>query len=207
LSTFVVFILIGARVFRIAFLGVDGDKWVEHLLTSLPGGATGFLITVNIMVFFLAFFLDFFEIAFILVPLLAPVAQSLDINLVWFGVILAVNMQTSFMHPPFGFALFYLRSVAPKEVRSTQIYWGAVPYVVMQLIMVGALIAFPGLVTGSLHAEVKTNADDAASIMQQMETAPSSDLPQGIEIPASETSAGESDSQQSDALLKELTGQ
>ncbi|KMJ54235.1 C4-dicarboxylate ABC transporter [Vogesella sp. EB] len=207
LSTFVVFILIGARVFRIAFLGVDGDKWVEHLLTSLPGGATGFLITVNIMVFFLAFFLDFFEIAFILVPLLAPVAQSLDINLVWFGVILAVNMQTSFMHPPFGFALFYLRSVAPKEVRSTQIYWGAVPYVVMQLIMVGALIAFPGLVTGSLHAEVKTNADDAASIMQQMETAPSSDLPQGIEIPASETSAAESDSQQSDALLKELTGQ
>ena len=207
LSTFVVFILIGARVFRIAFLGVDGDKWVEHLLTSLPGGATGFLITVNIMVFFLAFFLDFFEIAFILVPLLAPVAQSLDINLVWFGVILAVNMQTSFMHPPFGFALFYLRSVAPKEVRSTQIYWGAVPYVVMQLIMVGALIAFPGLVTGSLHAEVKTNADDAASIMQQMETAPSSDLPQGLEIPASEASAGESDSQQSDALLKELTGQ
>ena len=207
LSTFVVFILIGARVFRIAFLGVDGDKWVEHLLTSLPGGATGFLITVNIMVFFLAFFLDFFEIAFILVPLLSPVAQNLGIDLVWFGVILAVNMQTSFMHPPFGFALFYLRSVAPKEVRSTQIYWGAVPYVVMQLIMVGALITFPGLVTGSLHAEVKTNADDAASIMQQMETAPSSDLPQGIEIPASETSAAESDSQQSDALLKELTGQ
>ncbi|MDC7714768.1 TRAP transporter large permease subunit [Vogesella sp. LYT5W] len=207
LSTFVVFILIGARVFRIAFLGVDGDKWVEHLLTSLPGGATGFLITVNIMVFFLAFFLDFFEIAFILVPLLAPVAQSLDINLVWFGVILAVNMQTSFMHPPFGFALFYLRSVAPKEVKSTQIYWGAVPYVVMQLIMVGTLIAFPGLVTGSLHAEVKTNADDAASIMQQMETTPSSDLPQGIEIPAGDASAADGDSQQSDALLKELTGQ
>ena len=209
LSTFVVFILIGARVFRIAFLGVDGDKWVEHLLTSLPGGATGFLIAVNVMVFFLAFFLDFFEIAFILVPLLAPVAQSLDINLVWFGVILAVNMQTSFMHPPFGFALFYLRSVAPKEVKSTQIYWGAVPYVVMQLIMVGTLITFPGLVTGSLHAEVKTNADDAASIMQQMETTPGSDLPQGIEIPAGDASAAGSDgdSQQSDALLKELTGQ
>jgi tripartite ATP-independent transporter DctM subunit len=207
LSTFVVFILIGARVFRIAFLGVNGDQWVEHLLTSLPGGATGFLIVVNIMVFFLAFFLDFFEIAFILVPLLAPVAHSLDINLIWFGVILGVNMQTSFMHPPFGFALFYLRSVAPKEVKSTQIYWGAVPYVVIQLVMVGLLIAFPKMVTGSLHAEVKTDANNAAAIMQQMNAAPSAELPAAI--PAGDASAAEASApaaNQSDDLLKELTG-
>lgn len=205
LSTFVVFILIGARVFRIAFLGVDGDKWVEHLLTSLPGGATGFLIAVNLMVFFLAFFLDFFEIAFILVPLLAPVAQSLDINLIWFGVILGVNMQTSFMHPPFGFALFYLRSVAPKEVKSTDIYWGAIPYVLLQLVMVGLLIAFPALVTNSLHAEVETNAEDAASIMQQMEnSAPS--LPDTLEQAAPPADASAANSDQSNELLQELTG-
>ena len=206
LSTFVVFILIGARVFRIAFLGVDGDKWVEHLLTSLPGGATGFLIAVNLMVFFLAFFLDFFEIAFILVPLLAPVAQSLDINLIWFGVILAVNMQTSFMHPPFGFALFYLRSVAPREVKSTDIYWGAIPYVVLQLIMVGLLIAFPALVTNSLHAEVKTNAEDAAAIMQQMDGS-SQGLPESLEQAAPPADASAAGSDQSGALLQELTGQ
>ena len=114
LSTFVIFILIGARVFSLTFYGVDGDKWVEHLLLGLPGGQLGFLIVVNAMVFLLAFFLDFFELAFIVVPLLAPVAQALGIDLVWFGVLLAINMQTSFMHPPFGFALFYLRSVAPK---------------------------------------------------------------------------------------------
>ncbi len=114
LSSFVMFILIGARIFSLAFYGVNGHLWVEHLLVSLPGGVTGFLIFVNVLVFFLAFFLDFFELAFIVVPLLAPVAQTLGIDLIWFGVILAVNMQTSFMHPPFGFALFYLRSVAPR---------------------------------------------------------------------------------------------
>ncbi|MFC3532200.1 TRAP transporter large permease subunit [Vogesella facilis] len=206
LSTFVVFILIGARVFRIAFLGVDGDKWVEHLLTSLPGGATGFLIAVNLLVFFLAFFLDFFEIAFILVPLLAPVAQSLDINLIWFGVILGVNMQTSFMHPPFGFALFYLRSVAPKTVKSTDIYWGAIPYVLLQLVMVGLLIAFPGLVTNALHAEVKTNAEDAAAIMQQMDGSSGASLPDALEQPASPAEASAAGSDQSNELLQELTG-
>jgi tripartite ATP-independent transporter DctM subunit len=115
LTTFVVFILVGARVFSLTFYGVDGHKWVEHLLSDLPGGETGFLIVVNILVFVLAFFLDFFELAFIIVPLLAPVADKLGIDLVWFGVLLAVNMQTSFMHPPFGFALFYLRSVAPTQ--------------------------------------------------------------------------------------------
>ncbi len=159
LSAFVVFILIGARIFSLAFYGVNGHIWVEHLLTTLPGGQVGFLIFVNIMVFLLAFFLDFFELAFIIVPLLGPAAEKLGIDLIWFGVILGVNMQTSFMHPPFGFALFYLRSVAPKEayndkitgkltepVTTGQIYWGAVPFVVIQCIMVGLVIMFPQMV-------------------------------------------------------------
>ena len=146
LTSFVIFILVGSTVFGLTFRAVDGDLWVERLLTDLPGGALGFLIVVNALVFVLAFFLDFFEIAFILVPLLAPVAQLLGIDLVWFGVILAINMQTSFMHPPFGFALFYLRSVAPKEVRTTDIYWGAVPFLVIQLVMVAVVIAFPQMV-------------------------------------------------------------
>jgi len=159
LSAFVVFILVGARVFSLTFYGVNGHRWVEDLLISLPGGQTGFLIVVNVMVFLLAFFLDFFELAFIVVPLLGPPAEKLGIDLIWFGVILAVNMQTSFMHPPFGFALFYLRSVAPKlpytdkvtghsmePVTTGQIYWGAVPFVVIQCIMVGLVIAFPQMV-------------------------------------------------------------
>jgi len=142
----VVFILIGSTVFSLVFRGVDGDLWVEGLLTALPGGEVGFLIVVNILVFLLAFFLDFFEIAFIIVPLLAPVAQKLGIDLIWFGILLGINMQTSFMHPPFGFALFYLRSVAPKEVKTSQIYWGAIPFVIVQIIMVVIVLAFPGLV-------------------------------------------------------------
>ncbi|HXH01865.1 MAG TPA: TRAP transporter large permease subunit [Candidatus Competibacteraceae bacterium] len=147
LSCFVLFILIGATVFGLIFRAVNGDLWVEHLLLSLPGGQLGFLIVVNIMVFLLAFFLDFFELAFIIVPLLAPVAEKLGIDLIWFGVLLGVNMQTSFMHPPFGFALFYLRSVAPRSVKTKDIYWGAVPFVCIQIIMVALLIAFPGIVS------------------------------------------------------------
>jgi tripartite ATP-independent transporter DctM subunit len=156
LSTFVVFILIGARVFSLTFYGVNGHVWVEHLLLNLPGGQLGFLIVVNILVFLLAFFLDFFELSFIVIPLLGPVAERLGIDLIWFGVLLGVNMQTSFMHPPFGFALFYLRSVAPARdyidkitqkrmapVTTGQIYWGAIPFVVIQVVMVGLLIAFP----------------------------------------------------------------
>jgi tripartite ATP-independent transporter DctM subunit len=146
LTSFVVFILIGSTVFSLVFRGVDGDRWVEQLLTQLPGGALGFLVVVNILVFTLAFFLDFFEIAFILVPLLAPVAMKLGIDLVWFGVLLGVNMQTSFMHPPFGFALFYLRSVAPKEVKTSDIYWGAVPFVLIQIVMIVLVLSFPQLV-------------------------------------------------------------
>ncbi|UVK56975.1 TRAP transporter large permease subunit [Mesorhizobium sp. AR02] len=159
LSSFVLFILIGARVFSLTFYGVNGHIWVEHLLTSLPGGEVGFLIGVNILVFFLAFFLDFFELAFIIVPLLAPAADKLGIDLIWFGVLLGVNMQTSFMHPPFGFALFYLRSVAARvpyldrltgkqiaPVTTGQIYWGAVPFVCIQVVMIGLTIAFPQMV-------------------------------------------------------------
>jgi len=147
LTSFVVFILIGSTVFTLVFRGVDGDQWVESLLQQLPGGAIGFLLIVNLLVFVLAFFLDFFEIAFILVPLLAPVAVAMGIDPIWFGVLLGINMQTSFMHPPFGFALFYLRSVAPAAVKTTDIYWGAVPFLVIQLIMVGLVIAFPGIVS------------------------------------------------------------
>ena len=172
LSCFVVFILLGATVFSLTFQAVDGSVWVEHLLTGLPGGQIGFLIVVNLLVFLLAFFLDFFELAFIVVPLLGPVADKLGIDLVWFGVLMAVNMQTSFMHPPFGFALFYLRSVAPHSeyidrltqkkiapVTTTQIYWGAVPFVVIQVLMVGLLIAFPGLVsTPDTAAKVDPNS-------------------------------------------------
>jgi tripartite ATP-independent transporter DctM subunit len=159
LSSFVLFILIGARVFSLTFYGVDGQLWVEHLLGDLPGGEIGFLIVVNILVFLLAFFLDFFELAFIIVPLLAPVAASLGIDLIWFGVLLGINMQTSFMHPPFGFALFYLRSVAAKfgykdkvtgahidPVTTAQIYWGAVPFVCIQVLMVAITLMFPQMV-------------------------------------------------------------
>ncbi|HEX2839852.1 TRAP transporter large permease [Hyphomicrobium sp.] len=194
LAAFVMFILIGARIFSLTFYGVNGHIWVEHLLTSLPGGMYGFLIAVNVMIFLLAFFLDFFELCFILVPLLKPAAEAIfrsapeavaiaksfgfavitttdasgvvtetvaDVTpfVIWFGVLLAVNMQTSFMHPPFGFALFYLRSVAPKEpypdkvtgrimapVKTSDIYWGAVPFVGIQLLMVALLMALPALV-------------------------------------------------------------
>ncbi|WBV43344.1 TRAP transporter large permease subunit [Pseudoroseomonas cervicalis] len=152
LTAMVIFILVGATVFSLVFQGVDGGLWIEHLLSHLPGGQTGFLIFTNIFVFFLAFFLDFFEIVFIVVPLLGPVAAKLDINLVWFGVLLCVNLQTSFMHPPFGFALFYLRGVAPKTVRTKDIYWGAIPWLCMQLVLVGIVIFWPELVTYWLHS-------------------------------------------------------
>ena len=147
LTAMVVFILVGSTCFSLVFQGMDGARWIEHLLTGLPGGVVGFLIFVNIFVFFLAFFLDFFEIAFIIIPLLAPVASKLGIDLVWFGVLLCVNMQTSFMHPPFGFALFYLRGIAPPEVKSSDIYWGAIPWVAMQIILVVIVIYWPGAVT------------------------------------------------------------
>lgn len=179
LSCFVMFILIGATIFGLTFQGVDGPLWVEHLLADLPGGQLGFLILVNVMVFVLAFFLDFFELSFIVVPLLAPVAEKLGIDLIWFGVLLAVNMQTSFMHPPFGFALFFLRSVAPDKeytdkvtknriapVTTEQIYMGALPFLFIQLVMVGLIIAFPGIVSSGMDEKVEYDLD---AIRQQME--------------------------------------
>jgi TRAP-type mannitol/chloroaromatic compound transport system permease large subunit len=188
LSSFVIFILIGSSVFTLTFRGVNGDLWVESLLTSLPGGPLGFLIVVNAMVFVLAFFLDFFELAFIVVPLLKPVADKLGIDLIWFGVLLGINMQTSFLHPPFGFALFYFRSVAPirdtidrltgrlvAPVTTAQIYWGSVPFVVMQLAMVAAVIAFPGMVLGSLDATPKI---DPTKIQIEVPQAVPSEVPQ-----------------------------
>ncbi len=188
LSAFVMFILIGARVFSLAFYGVNGQIWVEHLLVAVPGGATGFLIFVSILVFLLAFFLDFFELAFIIVPLLIAPAEALGIDLIWFGIILGVNMQTSFMHPPFGFALFYLRSVAPKSaytdkvtglrmnpVTTGQIYWGAVPYVLIQVVMVGLVIAFPQMV---MH--YKGEVIDPSTVTITIPTLPTIGAPGGI---------------------------
>ncbi len=173
ITAMVVFILIGSTVFSIVFQGVDGNRWIEHLLSSLPGGAWGFLAFINVFVFFLAFFLDFFEIAFIIVPMLAPVAQKLlapmvgpDAALIWFGVILCVNMQTSFMHPPFGFALFYLRSVAPKEIKTADIYMGAIPFVILQVLMVIIVVAWPSLVTWNLDKPLGPDADKTEIILQ-----------------------------------------
>jgi tripartite ATP-independent transporter DctM subunit len=147
LTAMVVYILIGARVFSLVFQGVGGKEWIEHLLISLPGGQFGFLVFVNAFVFVIAFFLDFFEIAFIIIPLLAPVADKLGIDLVWFGVLICANMQTSFMHPPFGFALFYLRGISPPSIKTADIYWGAVPWLFMQVVLVVILIFWPQSVT------------------------------------------------------------
>jgi tripartite ATP-independent transporter DctM subunit len=173
MTSFVMFILVGSTVFSLVFRGMDGDLWVEHLLIGVPGGALGFLIVVNIMIFLLAFFLDYFEIAFIMIPLLAPVAQKLGIDLVWFGVLLAVNMQTSFLHPPFGFALFYLRSVAPKSVRTSEIYWGAIPFVAIQILMIAVVIAFPRIVTGNIsEAAGAIKGSGAEELRRQIEGPP-----------------------------------
>jgi len=183
LGSFVMFILIGATMFSLVFQAADGPVWVEHLLSSLPGGQVGFLVFVNVLVFFLAFFLDYFELSFIVVPLLAPVADKLGINLIWFGVLLAMNMQTSFMHPPFGFALFFLRSVAPAKpyldrvtqkvmepVTTMQIYKGAIPFVLIQLFMVGVLITFPNLVTGNLDKAQKYDLKEVGEQMREQLT-------------------------------------
>jgi len=199
LSCFVVFILLGSTMFNLVFQGVDGAKWVEHLLSGLPGGQVGFLIVTNIMVFILAFFLDFFELAFIIVPLLGPVAQKLDIDLIWFGVLLAINMQTSFMHPPFGFALFYLRSVAAAEdyidrltkkpvarVTTEQIYWGAVPFVCIQVIMVGLVIAFPQIVTSAFDKEEKIDIDKVRIELPTGAPVPRIDPMKGFAVPKAE---------------------
>ncbi|BCO26971.1 hypothetical protein MIZ03_1858 [Rhodoferax lithotrophicus] len=207
LSSFVVFILVGSTVFSLVFQGVDGGKWVEHLLTAVPGGQTGFLIVVNVLIFFLAFFLDFFELSFIVVPLLAPVAEKMGIDLIWFGVLLGVNMQTSFMHPPFGFALFYLRSVAPgreytdkitkkliQPVTTMQIYWGAIPFVIIQIIMVSAIIAFPGIVSSGLDKTEKIDLDKVVLEVQADPPAEAASMPDGeLAVPAADSNQSDAD--------------
>ncbi len=185
LSIFVLFILIGSTVFSFTFNAADGHFWVEHLFDKLPGGQMGFLLFVNFLVFVLGMFIDFFEIAFIVIPLLAPVAESMDINLIWFGVLLAMNMQTSFLTPPFGFALFYLRSVAAKEdytdkvtgkripaVTTAQIYKGSIAFIVLQLIMVAVILFNPQLVVGNLDAPVEV---DAEAVREQLLNMPGTD--------------------------------
>jgi tripartite ATP-independent transporter DctM subunit len=147
ITAMVTYILIGARTFSLVFQGVGGKVWIEDMLTSLPGGAVGFLIFVNAFIFVIAFFLDFFEIAFIIIPLLAPAATKLNIDLVWFGVLICANIQTSFMHPPFGFALFYLRGIAPRTVKTSDIYMGAIPWIATMVILVAIVIFWPGSVT------------------------------------------------------------
>jgi TRAP-type mannitol/chloroaromatic compound transport system permease large subunit len=188
LASFVLFILIGSTVFSFTFNAADGHIWVEHLFKDMPGGAWGFLIVVNILVFILGCFIDFFEIAFIIIPLLAPVAEKIlpgivpgmtvDDAMIWFGVIIAMNLQTSFLTPPFGFALFYLRSVAAKfdykdrvtgatipAVTTTEIYKGSIAFIILQLIMVAAIMIFPSLVTGGIEKTEMLNKDQ---IMEQM---------------------------------------
>lgn len=207
ITAMVVFILIGSRTFSLVFQGVEGGHWIENLLSDLPGGQIGFLIAVNLFIFFLAFFLDFFEIAFIILPLLAPVAEKMGIDLVWFGVMLCVNMQTSFMHPPFGFALFYLRGISdtlfkngalPRKVLSKDIYLGSIPWVVMQLVLVAIVIFFPQTVTAFLDKEKAVDLNQASELLQQMggQDKPAEDLSAddasklfAPEAPASEASA------------------
>ena len=215
LSTFVLFILIGSTVFSFTFNAADGHVWVEHLFEDMPGGALGFLIVVNILVFVLGMFIDFFEIAFIVIPILAPVAAKIlpellpgapvDAVMIWFGVIIAMNLQTSFLTPPFGFALFYLRSVAAKRdykdrvtgaiipaVTTAQIYKGSIAFIILQLVMVAAVIAFPNLVIDGLgQNEVKIDADQALQQMQgareslqNMGNEPAASAPGGAGAPA-----------------------
>ena len=212
LSCFVLFILIGSTVFSFTFNAADGHIWVEHLFKDMPGGALGFLIVVNILIFVLGCFIDFFEIAFIVIPILAPVADKMlggmlppgtppEMTLIWFGVVVAMNLQTSFLTPPFGFALFYLRSVAAKKdykdrvtnatipaVETSQIYKGSIAFIVLQLIMVAAVIAYPTLVTGGIEKTVQIDADKALEQLRLDSTESSAQQPEaaasGAEAPA-----------------------
>ena len=181
LSIFVLFILIGSTVFSFTFNAADGHIWVEHLFDQLPGGQMGFLLFVNFLVFVLGMFIDFFEIAFIVVPLLVPVAQSMGIDLIWFGVILAMTLQTSFLTPPFGFALFFLRSVAARQdytdkvtgkripaVTTAQIYKGSVPFICLQLVMVAVVMLNPQLVLGGLDKAVKVDNETVQEMLREM---------------------------------------
>ena len=218
LASFVLFILIGSTVFSFTFNAADGHIWVEHLFTNMPGGAIGFLIVVNLLIFILGCFIDFFEIAFIVIPILAPVAEKIlpgmvpgmtaDQAMIWFGVIIAMNLQTSFLTPPFGFALFYLRSVAPKNdykdrvtgalipsVKTTEIYKGSIAFIVLQLIMVAVVIIYPGLVTGGMDEGTKLDANE---VMMQLESSSNAGEPGADDTLKPDESAEDENSQQSD---------
>ena len=226
LASFVLFILIGSTVFSFTFNAADGHIWVEHLFLDMPGGAIGFLIVVNILIFILGMFIDFFEIAFIVIPILAPVAEKIlpgmvpgmtaDQAMIWFGVIVAMNLQTSFLTPPFGFALFYLRSVAPKNdykdritgknirgVKTTEIYKGSIAFIVLQLIMVAAVITFPNLVTGGIQKGPQIDADAALERMLETEGNSSYD-DEEASIDALEEPADEDDEDDEDDPAKAL---
>jgi tripartite ATP-independent transporter DctM subunit len=172
ITAMVVYILIGARVFSLVFQGVGGKVWIEDLLTSLPGGTIGFLIFVNAFIFVIAFFLDFFEIAFIIIPMLAPAAEKLGIDLIWFGVLICANIQTSFMHPPFGFALFYLRGIAPRSIKTSDIYWGAIPWIGTMVILVAIVIFWPTSVTYWIDRSTKIDPSKVKIEIQMPEMPP-----------------------------------
>jgi tripartite ATP-independent transporter DctM subunit len=172
ITAMVVYILIGARVFSLVFQGVGGKVWIEDLLTSLPGGPVGFLIFANAFIFVIAFFLDFFEIAFIIIPLLTPAAEKLGIDLIWFGVLICANIQTSFMHPPFGFALFYLRGIAPRSIKTSDIYWGAIPWIGTMVILVCIVILWPASVTYWIERSTKVDPSKVKIEIQMPEMPP-----------------------------------
>jgi TRAP-type mannitol/chloroaromatic compound transport system permease large subunit len=218
LASFVLFILIGSTVFSFTFNAADGHIWVEHLFTNMPGGAVGFLIVVNLLIFILGCFIDFFEIAFIVIPILAPVAEKIlpamvpgmnpDQVMIWFGVIIAMNLQTSFLTPPFGFALFYLRSVAPKNdykdrvtgalipsVKTTEIYKGSIAFICLQLIMVAAVILYPDMVTGGMDEGTKLDANE---VMMQLENSSNAGEPGADDSLKPDESAEDENSQKSD---------
>ncbi len=210
LASFVLFILIGSTVFSFTFNAADGHIWVEHLFDKIPGGVLGFLIVVNILIFVLGMFIDFFEIAFIVIPLLAPVAEKMGIDMIWFGVIVAMNLQTSFLTPPFGFALFYLRSVAPRKdykdrvtgktiagVTTTEIYKGSIAFIVLQLIMVGVIMANPGLVTGSIEKAATMSDED---IMKQLDN-------MGGETPSEEGALPDPNAEPADGAASDALGE
>ncbi len=211
LATFVLFILIGSTVFSFTFNAADGHIWVEHLFDKLPGGQMGFLLVVNVLVFILGMFIDFFEIAFIVVPILAPVADKMGIDLIWFGVILAMNLQTSFLTPPFGFALFYLRSVASRKdykdritgelipaVTTAQIYKGSIAFIVLQLCMVAAVVAYPELVSGGIVKTELIDADKAFETMGMPESTPDAADPGAEAASAPEAGASAPEAGQAD---------
>jgi tripartite ATP-independent transporter DctM subunit len=172
ITAMVVYILIGARVFSLVFQGVGGKVWIEDLLTSLPGGQVGFLVFTMRFIFVIAFFLDFFEIAFIIIPLLTPAADKLGIDLIWFGVLICANIQTSFMHPPFGFALFYLRGIAPRTIKTSDIYWGAIPWIGTMIILVAIVIFWPASVTYWIDRTTKIDPSKVKIEIQMPEMPP-----------------------------------